>query len=67
MVVLDLTVVNIALAKAQVTLHFSNDDRQWVTTAYAPFGVLLDRNRGASYLMVLLLAIGMLGVFPFLV
>ena len=34
MVVLDLTVVNIALPKAQIALHFSNDDRQWVITAY---------------------------------
>ena len=35
MVVLDLTVVNIALPKAQIALHFSNDDRQWIITAYA--------------------------------
>lgn len=42
MVVLDLTVVNIALPKAQLALHFSNDDRQWVVTAYAlAFGGLL--------------------------
>jgi EmrB/QacA subfamily drug resistance transporter len=42
MVVLDLTVVNIALPRAQVALHFSNDDRQWVITAYAlAFGGLL--------------------------
>ena len=42
MVVLDLTVVNIALPKAQIALHFSNDDRQWVITAYAlAFGGLL--------------------------
>jgi EmrB/QacA subfamily drug resistance transporter len=42
MVVLDLTVVNIALPKAQVALHFSNDDRQWIITAYAlAFGGLL--------------------------
>ncbi|MGH9100691.1 MAG: DHA2 family efflux MFS transporter permease subunit, partial [Acidimicrobiales bacterium] len=42
MVVLDLTVVNIALPKAQIALHFSNDDRQWIITAYAlAFGSLL--------------------------
>jgi EmrB/QacA subfamily drug resistance transporter len=42
MVVLDLTVVNIALPKAQLSLGFSNDDRQWIITAYAlAFGGLL--------------------------
>jgi len=42
MVVLDLTVVNIALPKAQLALGFSNDDRQWIVTAYAlAFGGLL--------------------------
>jgi EmrB/QacA subfamily drug resistance transporter len=42
MVVLDMTVVNIALPKAQVDLGFSNDDRQWIVTAYSlAFGGLL--------------------------
>jgi MFS family permease len=42
MVVLDTTVVNIALPSTQRALHFSNRDRQWVITAYAPaFGSLL--------------------------
>jgi EmrB/QacA subfamily drug resistance transporter len=42
MVVLDATVVNIALPSAQRALHFSNDDRQWIVTAYAlAFGSLL--------------------------
>jgi MFS family permease len=42
MVVLDATVVNIALPPAQRALQFSNDDSQWVITAYAPaFGSLL--------------------------
>src|SRR4051812_9668395 len=42
MVVLDATVVNIALPSAQVDLGFSNDARQWVVTAYAlAFGSLL--------------------------
>ena len=42
MVVLDATVVNIALPSAQQALHFSVSDRQWVVTAYAlAFGSLL--------------------------
>ena len=42
MVVLDSTVVNIALPSAQRALGFSNGDRQWVITAYAlAFGSLL--------------------------
>src|ERR1700744_1040582 len=42
MIVLDLTVMNIALPDAQQALHFSNVDRQWVITAYAlTFGSLL--------------------------
>jgi EmrB/QacA subfamily drug resistance transporter len=42
MVVLDVTIVNIALPSAQQELGFSDDDRQWVITAYAlAFGSLL--------------------------
>jgi EmrB/QacA subfamily drug resistance transporter len=42
MVVLDSTIVNIALPSAQRALGFSNSDRQWVVTAYAlAFGALL--------------------------
>jgi EmrB/QacA subfamily drug resistance transporter len=42
MIVLDLTIVNIALPSAQRSLDFSNDDRQWIITAYAlAFGSLL--------------------------
>jgi EmrB/QacA subfamily drug resistance transporter len=42
MIVLDATVVNIALPTAQRDLGFSNSDRQWVVTAYAlAFGSLL--------------------------
>ncbi|MGH1549656.1 MFS transporter [Leifsonia poae] len=42
MVVLDSTVVNIALPSAQADLGFSNADRQWVVTAYSlAFGSLL--------------------------
>jgi EmrB/QacA subfamily drug resistance transporter len=42
MVVLDATIVNIALPSAQKALGFSNDSRQWIVTAYAlSFGSLL--------------------------
>lgn len=42
MVVLDATIVNIALPSAQRDLGFSNDGRQWVITAYTlAFGSLL--------------------------
>ena len=42
MVVLDLTIMNIALPSAQRDLGFSTVDRQWVVTAYAlAFGSLL--------------------------
>src|SRR5215469_16103307 len=42
MVILDATIVNIALPSAQRSLAFSNADRQWVVTAYSlAFGGLL--------------------------
>jgi EmrB/QacA subfamily drug resistance transporter len=42
MVVLDATIINIALPSAQKDLGFSTDSRQWVVTAYAlAFGSLL--------------------------
>ena len=42
MVVLDATIVNIALPSAQRALHFPNSGRQWIVTAYAlAFGSLL--------------------------
>lgn len=42
MVVLDATIVNIALPSAQSALGFTNDNRQWVVTAYSlAFGSLL--------------------------
>jgi EmrB/QacA subfamily drug resistance transporter len=41
-VILDSTIVNIALPTAQHDLHFSNADRQWIVTAYSlAFGSLL--------------------------
>jgi EmrB/QacA subfamily drug resistance transporter len=42
MIVLDATIVNIALPSAQHDLGFANSDRQWIITAYAlAFGSLL--------------------------
>jgi len=42
MVVLDATIVNIALPSAQQSLGFSDESRQWIVTAYAlSFGSLL--------------------------
>jgi EmrB/QacA subfamily drug resistance transporter len=42
MVVLDVTVVNVALPSAQQALHFTNDQRQWIVTAYSlAFGSML--------------------------
>src|ERR1700752_423087 len=42
MVILDLTVMNIALPSAQRALNFTTADRQWVVTAYTlAFGSLL--------------------------
>jgi EmrB/QacA subfamily drug resistance transporter len=42
MVVLDATVMNIALPSAQKALHFDDVDRQWIVTAYSlSFGSLL--------------------------
>ena len=42
MIVLDLTVMNLALPSAQHALGFTNADRQWIVTAYAlSFGSLL--------------------------
>jgi EmrB/QacA subfamily drug resistance transporter len=42
MVLLDATIINIALPRAQIDLHFSAGNRQWIVTAYAlSFGSLL--------------------------
>jgi EmrB/QacA subfamily drug resistance transporter len=42
MIVLDVTVMNLALPSAQHTLGFTNADRQWIVTAYSlSFGSLL--------------------------
>ena len=42
MVVLDVTIMNIALRSARAALHFGTADRQWVVTAYTlAFGSLL--------------------------
>jgi EmrB/QacA subfamily drug resistance transporter len=51
MVVLDATVVNIALPSAQLALHISDADRQWIITAYTLTfgGLLLLGGRIADY------------------
>jgi EmrB/QacA subfamily drug resistance transporter len=64
MVVLDATIVNIALPSAQRTLAFSNADRQWVVTAYSlAFGGLLLLGGRLSDLVGrrLMLIIGLIG------
>jgi EmrB/QacA subfamily drug resistance transporter len=50
-VVIDLTIVNVALPDAQRALHISDDARQWVVTSYAlAFGsLLLIGGRVADY------------------
>ena len=51
MVVLDATVVNIAMPSAQQALHISDADRQWIVTAYTLTfgGLLLLGGRVADY------------------
>jgi EmrB/QacA subfamily drug resistance transporter len=51
MVILDATVVNIALPSAQRALHISDADRQWIVTAYTLTfgGLLLLGGRIADY------------------
>src|SRR5215475_8108831 len=52
MIVLDATVVNVALPHAQAALDISNADRQWIVTAYTLTfgGLLLLGGRVADYL-----------------
>lgn len=52
MIILDASVVNIALPHAQVALHISNAERQWALTAYTLTfgGLLLLGGRIADYL-----------------
>src|SRR5262249_43465322 len=51
MIILDASIVNIALPHAQVALHISNADRQWALTAYTLTfgGLLLLGGRIADY------------------
>jgi len=51
MVVLDATVVNIAMPQAQIALHISDANRQWILTAYTLTfgGLLLLGGRVADY------------------
>ncbi|HET6877375.1 MAG TPA: MFS transporter [Jatrophihabitans sp.] len=52
MIVLDASIVNIALPHAQVALHIGNADRQWALTAYSLTfgGLLLLGGRVGDYL-----------------
>jgi MFS family permease len=52
MVVLDATIVNIAMPSAQRALHIGDADRQWIVTAYTLTfgGLLLLGGRVADYL-----------------
>jgi len=64
MVVLDATVVNIALPSAQKALSFTNDGRQWIVTAYAlAFGslLLLGGRLGDTYGRKRTFVVGLLG------
>jgi MFS family permease len=64
MVVLDATIVNIALPSAQADLGFSDDSRQWVITAYAlAFGslLLLGGRLGDLFGRKRLFVVGLLG------
>ena len=50
MVVLDATVVNIALPSAQADLGFTDGQRQWIITAYSlAFGSLLLAGASSTY------------------
>src|SRR5580698_4566881 len=51
MIILDSSIVNIALPHAQTALHISNADRQWALTAYTLTfgGLLLLGGRVADY------------------
>ena len=51
MIVLDLTIVNVALPSAQRSLHFATVDRQWVVTAYARVRSLLLLGGGFADLL----------------
>ncbi|HEX4863709.1 MAG TPA: MFS transporter [Acidimicrobiales bacterium] len=64
MIIVDASIVNIALPSAQKALHISTADRQWVVTAYtlAFGGLLLLGGRVADYMgRKRVLLIGLLG------
>ena len=64
MVVLDATIVTIAIPSAQESLHFSTESRQWIVTAYAlAFGslLLLGGKLGDLFGRKLTLVVGLVG------
>src|SRR5215469_12810644 len=64
MIVVDASIVNIALPSAQKALHISTPDRQWVITAYTLTfgGFLLLGGRIADYMgRKRVLLVGLLG------
>src|SRR6187399_634557 len=65
MVVLDIAVVNVALPSIQVDLGFSQEDLQWVISAYAVVfgGLLLLGGRAADLLGRRRMFLAGLGVF----
>src|SRR5262245_53298119 len=65
MVVLDLTIVNVALPKIETHLHFSADGLQWVVNAYtlALGGFLLVGDRAADLIGRRRVFIAGLGLF----
>src|SRR5579862_5093226 len=64
MVIMSLTVMNIALLSAQQALHFSTVDRQWVVTAYTlAFGSLLLLGGASINFTMLITARACQGVF----
>src|SRR3984885_10513831 len=72
MVVLDISITNVALPTIKQTLHFSNDSLQWVITAYAlTFGgfLLLGGRAADLFGRRRTLLIGMIGftTFSFLI
>jgi MFS family permease len=61
MIVVDASIVNIALPHAQAALHISNDSRQWVVTSYTLSSVDFSSWVGGSLTTREMLFLGQLG------